>query len=628
MGELQNMRTYSIGKIIAIFSILFITLSGLKAQDGIIDFDSDQWVKNNAKVVEHMGRKALMGFAFLNDVEFENGIIEVDIATSPERSYPGVLFRIQDMQTYERFYIRPHRQHLYNDALQYVAAFNGIDSWQLYNGSGETSLIDIPANEWNHLKIVVSGSQAKVYWIDMENPALEVTHLAHGISKGTLALNGPANGTAYFSNFKFTKDDSIEFEPAEPIEEVIGAITDWEISQPFSLTKIDMEKTPTDQNLTDITWQNVKSDVQGLVDVSRYYPRMSPMGDCIFAKTILNSDADKTLEVSFGYSDYITVFLNGKPVYFGGSAYRLRDPSFLGIVGYFDNLFLPLKKGHNELMVAVGETFGGWGFQFRDDNAVYQVAELNKLWETSNTIQIPESVVYDAKRDICYVTSYFNGGKEYISKMKLNGEVETLEWVTGLNRPTGMIIVNDKLYVNDRQNICEIDIDKGEIVNKYAIPNPRFVNDIAADVDGNFYISDSNMNTIYIFRDGKFEVFVQGLEIASPNGLLVDGDVLLVGVSIQGCLKSIDLKTKEIKTIASVGSGSIMDGIKTDGKGNYLISDFNGRLFRVSKDGNTTLLLNTKTPQIRLADFEYIIDKNTLIIPSLESNIILSYKLN
>jgi len=92
----------------------------------------------NAQIVEHMDRKCLIGSAFLKDVEFENGVIEVDIAVDGSRSYPGVIFRMESEGNYERFYIRPHRPDFYSDNLQYVPAFNGIDGWQLYNGEGYT----------------------------------------------------------------------------------------------------------------------------------------------------------------------------------------------------------------------------------------------------------------------------------------------------------------------------------------------------------------------------------------------------------------------------------------------------------------------------------------------------------
>lgn len=614
---------------IFLISIVSFSLSiSISAQDKIsVDFDSDQWVKVNAEVTEYMGRKSMAGIASLKDVEFENGIIEVDIATTHDRSYPGILFRIQNMQDYERFYIRPHRSKFYTDVLQYVAAFNGIDSWQLYNGEGATAGAIVPPDQWNHLKIEVAGETAKIYWIDMDTPALVIDKLSHGISKGTLGINGPKDGTAYFSNFSYQIDNTIDLGEQEPVEKSYGIIKDWEISQNFPLTEVDFEKTPDELELTNIKWQKVESDYKGLVDLSLFTSRQNRAGDCLFAKTNLKSDTEKLLNLTFGYSDYITIFFDGKPVYFGNKAYRSQDPSFLGIVGYNDNIFLPLKKGNNELMILVGETFGGWAFMFKDADAVYMDESLTKVWESKRKVQIPESVIYDRKRDLLYVTSYFNGGKEYISKMKTTGEIEKLEWVTGLSMPTGMIIFNDKLYSVDRKSLYEIDIEKGEILNKFPIPNAKFPNDIIADEDGNFYITDTQANTLYKFANGSFEVWLQSDEIPRPNGLFINDGNLLVGLSDEGCIKSIDLSTKEIEQFVCVGKGANMDGIKQTEAGEFIISDYNGRIFLLSKTGEIKELLNRKTPQEFCADFEYIKEKNMLIVPSLFNNEIAAYKL-
>jgi hypothetical protein len=40
-----------------------------------------------------------------------------------------------------------------------------------------------------------------------------------------------------------------------------------------------------------------------------------------------------------------------------------RQPGFLGLLDLeSDAVYLPLKKGDNELVLAVTEFFGGWGF--------------------------------------------------------------------------------------------------------------------------------------------------------------------------------------------------------------------------------------------------------------------------
>jgi hypothetical protein len=75
--------------------------------------------------------------------------------------------------------------------------------------------------------------------------------------------------------------------------------------------------------------------------------------------------APQTQRVELGFSDRALVFLNGRPLYDGDDTYRSRDYRFLGSIGWYDALHLPLEEGANELAVAVSEDFGGWGVQAR-----------------------------------------------------------------------------------------------------------------------------------------------------------------------------------------------------------------------------------------------------------------------
>jgi hypothetical protein len=59
----------------------------------------------------------------------------------------------------------------------------------------------------------------------------------------------------------------------------------------------------------------------------------------------------------------VTVLLNGRPLYSGDDAYQSRDYRFLGSIGWYDSVYLPLVEGRNELVMAVSEAFGGWGFR-------------------------------------------------------------------------------------------------------------------------------------------------------------------------------------------------------------------------------------------------------------------------
>jgi hypothetical protein len=86
----------------------------------------------------------------------------------------------------------------------------------------------------------------------------------------------------------------------------------------------------------------------------------------VYARTSIRSDRDAVRKLSLGYSDDVSVFLNGRILYRGRSAQAFRDPGFLGIVSPDDDaIYLPLKKGNNELVLALSELGGGWGFVAR-----------------------------------------------------------------------------------------------------------------------------------------------------------------------------------------------------------------------------------------------------------------------
>jgi hypothetical protein len=83
----------------------------------------------------------------------------------------------------------------------------------------------------------------------------------------------------------------------------------------------------------------------------------------IYARTSIESDRDQLKKLYIGYSDDVSVFLNGRILFRGRSAQNFRDPGFLGIVNpENDAVYLPLKKGSNELVLALSELGGGWGF--------------------------------------------------------------------------------------------------------------------------------------------------------------------------------------------------------------------------------------------------------------------------
>ena len=630
---MKSPRTAAIEAAVVLGLALVVPWPASGAEADVIPFESDQWVMLNAETGEYLGRTCLMGTAHLEGVEFQNGVIEVDIAVDGRRTYVGVDFRIQSQRDYEQFYLRPHRASLYPDALQYTPVFNGISCWQLYNGEGYTAGADLPENVWIHVRLEVKGDQARVFLGDDEKPALVISRLMHGVSSGTVGLYGRPDGSAYFSNFSYRLDDDLEFDPPPTFFFPVGMINDWELSQAFSTADIDLELHPDSQDLPDIRWQAVEPEVSGMVNIARHTGRTGRLPDCVIARTAIELNEADRKKYRFGYSDYVSIFLNGDIVFSANSAYQKRDPSFLGVVGLNEVMYLNLKKGRNELLFLVAESFGGWAVICQDAEAILVDPDMGKAWETEAEFAVPEAVVYDEASNAIYVSNYdaYNPsggmGKQAISKVSVEGDILDLEWVTGLNNPTGMAVFDGKLLVVERAGVVEIDIGTGEIAARHLISAPGFLNDIAIDRSGKIYVSDSRKGVIYRRENGEFEEWLVGGDIEAPNGLHIHDDRLLIGNNGDASLKAADLTTGDISTIARFEPG-VIDGIRTDGAGNILVSHWEGRIYCVTPSvAMTSKLLDTSVPGPYCADFEYIPAIGLIVIPTFFENTLHAYHL-
>jgi len=348
--------------------------------------DSPRWLlEAEAKPADFLGRKSLYlngGAATVEDFELRDGVIDVDVATPAARGFFGIQFRIApDDANAEWIYLRQHKSGL-ADAMQYTPVLNSGLNWQIYSGPGFIGPVDIPKNEWFHMRLVVTGAQARLYVKDMEKPALVVNDLKSGIQKGKVAL-AVLTGATYFSNFEVTETQPVGWERRPPAMPA-GTIADWKVSPAFDALERDLERPLTAQENTQIKWEDIQAEPPGFVVLYRYRqaPRLrvtfandfskrlepQPGSKVIYARTMIESDRDQVKKLSFGYSDDVSVFLNDKILYRGRSAQNFRDPGFLGIVDpENDAVYLPLKKGKNELLLAVSELGGGWGFICRLD---------------------------------------------------------------------------------------------------------------------------------------------------------------------------------------------------------------------------------------------------------------------
>lgn len=334
------------------------------------------------------------------------------------------------------------------------------------------------------------------------------------------------------------------------------------------------------------------------------------------------------MKLQFGYSDIVSIFCNGRLAFRGSNVFQSRDPFFQGRVGLFDAVYLPLTEGSNEILLVLAESMGGWGFMCRDGDAVFMDEGLTKLWELSGTFSWPETVLYDMRRDVLYVSNLYTDGTQFLSKVNPDGRMEAREWVKGLNRPTGMVLQDDKIFVVERADIAEIDIPSGQIVKRHPVPSPGFLNDIAADGKGVLYISDSQKGQILKFQGGEISTWMSGGEFAGVNGLHFLSGQLYAGFSSDASLRTIDPQSGEIRTVSRLDRGAIVDGVESDTEGNLLVSDYNGKIYRVGQTGRTKLLLDSTAPGHFCANFAYVPGKEILVVPSLNDNRVIAYRLN
>lgn len=351
------------------------------AQTISVPEDSPRWdLEGQAKAAEYQGRKCLLldgGAAVLKDLEMRDGVIDVDVATPATRGFFGIQFRLaNEGANAEWVYLRQHKSGL-PDAMQYTPVLNSGASWQLYNGPGFTGPVDIPKDAWFHLRLEVTGAQAKLYVKDMDKPALVVDDLKSGVQKGLVALH-VLTGVTYFSNFQIRTTPDTPWE-RHPPSMPAGTITKWSLSPSLEALARKLESPLSPSEIEAIHWQDVEVEPPGFVVIYRYrdapHLRVSFANDfskrlepqpgmkLVYAKTVIESDVEQVKKLQIGYSDDVSVFLNGRILFRGRSAQYFRDPGFLGIVNpENDTVYLPLKKGNNELILAVSELGGGWGF--------------------------------------------------------------------------------------------------------------------------------------------------------------------------------------------------------------------------------------------------------------------------
>ncbi len=255
---------------------------------------------------------------------------------------------------------------------------------------------------------------------------------------------------------------------------------------------------------------------------------------------------------------------------------------------------------------------------------------LEQVWATESVLETPESVFYHASEDVLYVSNIAGDPKEkdgrgYISKLSPDGEIIEKEWVSGMDSPKGMAVLNGKLYVTNIDELVEIDIRSAKISNRFKVEGASFLNDVAVTADNKVLFSDSDQGKIHVLENGAVQLWSEpGVE--RPNGLIVNNNRILL--ASKGKLQEVKKNQTGEVLAEGIGAG---DGVAVVNDNSYLVSNWQGEVFYVLGQGGENRMkkvLDTKDQNVNSADIEYIRDRNLLLVPTFGDNRVVAYKLN
>ena len=357
-----------------IFAVAAALLFATPARDENVPMTSARWtLDGQAAFVDQDGRPSVRlgdgsggrlrgGSAILTGSDFSTGIIEFDLLARPGRDFAGFAFRAREPGDAELFYIRTHMNGN-PDSTQYTPVVNGSWAWQIFTADGFESAVNFNLGHPMHLRADIYEGSALVS-VDGA-PILAIPRLKGRSRTGLIELTAAAG--AMFSNFSLTPiPDYRDPHPAPALPPLpVGTVPAWQVSP--AMTEEEALRRAAGREWVGVPWQRIAVESNGIGNLSLAGADADPRHTYI-ARFALRSVSERTARMRFGFSDRVQVFLNGRPVYAGDDTQGSRDYRFLGIVGFWDSLFLPLEAGRNEIAFVVTDgTNGGTAAAARMD---------------------------------------------------------------------------------------------------------------------------------------------------------------------------------------------------------------------------------------------------------------------
>lgn len=292
--------------------------------------------------------------ATIKGLSFTTGVVEYDVMLPDAMEFSGPIFHQPDALTGEYIYFRPHMNGK-PDSIQYTPIVNGSLNWQIFSGAGFEAMATLPLNHWMRVRLDVYPTSAAVS-IDGK-PLLAIPELKNGALGGALGFAGLMGGT-YYANIRVQPiADYRDPAPRAPVKPLAaGTIERWQVSE--AMTQADAFARAAGRTWAGLPWHSIPVESNGIANLSK----AGPDGDnthSFIARFSLSSAAAKSVPMQFGFSDDVRIYLNGVPLYEGSDRQNSRDYRFLGHVGFWDTVFLPLKAGSNDIAFVVTDPTNG-----------------------------------------------------------------------------------------------------------------------------------------------------------------------------------------------------------------------------------------------------------------------------
>ena len=358
------------------------------AQPVAVPLSSDAWIATDSIRFEpYLGRPSLYinrGVALARGVSLENGTIEFDMAATRSTNFLGVAFRAASPTFANVVFVRVGSSGT-AEAVQYGPAFNSVGvAWQVYHGDGANAVAILDRGRWMHFRIELVGAVARVFVDTATTPTLVVPRLVESGGSGLGVWAGAFGRGAYFSNIRFTTAPATA--AARRPDLPPGTLARWAISDVVDAADFTPAALP---DLARRRWTRVEPEPEGFVLINRWRP--APAADLprdssgdiladsvmsgrfagakvVYARTTVVAERAGIRRMQYGYNNGVVIYANGRPLVMGMNPGGLRRGSgVMALAG--DAVYLPLKRGRNEIVFAVLDVTGGWAFWARLDPA-------------------------------------------------------------------------------------------------------------------------------------------------------------------------------------------------------------------------------------------------------------------